>query len=134
MVLKAVALPGAKILYSNIPLIVKTGCAHSRQKKNNPCTMRKNDVYSRPASNRKHAPALRIYHRLRTHTRLRRRKGPGRQRSTHPDGTRRTTPDLFPSIPRHDPPALNHSLRAAKPLAPATVPGLRKMSRPHHLD
>src|SRR5690625_7859743 len=117
---------------SNMPLIVKTGCAHSRQKKNNPCTIRKNDVYPCPAVNRKYAPALRIYYRVRAHTRLRRRKGRGRQRSTHPDGTSRTSPDHFPTISRHATAAFYHSRRPAKYRPTATAQGISTRYHPHH--
>src|SRR5699024_8146439 len=113
-------------------LIVKTGCAHSLQPKNNPCTIRKNDVCPRPASNRQHARSLRIYHRLRTHTRLRRRKGRGRQRRTNPHRTSQTPLPHFPTIPRDAPTALHHSSRTSKSRPTATTPGLRNRSRPHH--
>src|SRR5690625_1369294 len=105
-----------------MPLIVKTGCAHSRQKKNNPCTIRKNDVYPRPASNRQHARSLRIYHRLRTHTRLRRSQGRGGQCCANPDGTSRTSPVHFPTLLGNAPIAFYHSRRAAKPRSAATTP------------
>ena len=110
---------------SNMPLIVKTGCAHSLQPKNNPCTIRKNDDYTRPASNPKHVPALRIYSRLRTHPRLRRSQGRGRQYRTHPDGTSQPSAAYFPTLP---------DMRQLRSIIHATRQSLARQQQPQDLD